>query len=148
MSRDSDACVICARHRGQGPLGGELIGRIDGFWVWHAPPADDGTASLGHLVVESDRHAAYLDDLTSEEAAALGRLRARLARSLRETVSPEFVFAAVIGRRVPHFHEHLICRFAGTPDEVPWHASDDAAPRADVATVADLAGRLRDRLAP
>jgi ATP adenylyltransferase len=147
VSQDSASCVICAKHRGEGPLGGELIGRVDGFWLWHAPPGADGMASLGHLIIESDRHAPHLDDLSDDEAEGLGRVRARLARALRAEVAAESIFAAVIGRRVPHFHEHLICRFTGTPDVVPWHASDDAAPRADGAGVADLARRLRERLA-
>jgi ATP adenylyltransferase len=140
-------CLICARHRGEGPLGGELVSRLDGFWVWHAPPDEDGTSSLGHLIIDSDRHCPYLADLTDEEAAALGPLRTRLARALRTEVSPEFVFAAVIGTGVAHFHEHLICRHQGTPADVPWHASDEAGPRVDPGTVADLARRIRQRLA-
>ncbi len=139
-------CLICAKHQGEGPLGGELIARVNGFWIWHAPVGEDGTASLGHLIVESNRHAPYLDDLTDEEAGNLGRLRARLTGVLRDEIRPDFVFAAVIGQRVPHFHEHLICRLPGTPEDVPWHASDDAAPRVDAASVADLARRIRARL--
>jgi len=50
-------CQICAKHRGEGPLGGELVTRIDGFWIYHAPAGKDGLASLGHLLIESDRHA-------------------------------------------------------------------------------------------
>lgn len=142
-----DDCLICAKHLGLGPVGGELIGRVDGFWVWHAPPGDDGTASLGHLIIESDRHCPYLADLTDAEAAALGRLRTRLAQALRAEVGPEFVFAAVIGRGVAHFHEHLICRHEGTSPAVPWHASDEAGPQVDQESVADLARRIRAHLA-
>ncbi len=140
-------CLICAKHRGEGPLGGELIARIDGFWISHAAPGEDGAASLGHLIIESDRHAPHLDDLTDVEAGDLGRLRAHLARALRDELEPDFVFAAVIGKRLPHFHEHLLCRFPDTAESVPWHASDEAAPRADAPAVADLARRIRTRLA-
>jgi diadenosine tetraphosphate (Ap4A) HIT family hydrolase len=145
--RVPDDCLICAKHRGEGPLGGELIARLDRFWVWHAPPGEDGTAPLGHLVMESDQHRPYVSDLTDEEAAALGRLRTRLAKALRAEVSPSFVFAAVIGTGVAHFHEHLICRHQGTPAEVPWHGSDEAGPQVDREMVADLARRLGERLA-
>jgi diadenosine tetraphosphate (Ap4A) HIT family hydrolase len=140
-------CPICARHRGEGPLGGELVARVDGFWVWHAAPGQDGGASLGHVIIESDRHAPHLDDLTDVEAGNLGRLRAHLARALRDELRPEFVFAAVIGQRMSHFHEHLLCRFPGTAEDVPWHESDEAAPRADAAAVVDLARRIHTRLA-
>lgn len=139
-------CLICATHRGEGPPSGELVARIDGFWVFHVSPGDGGTAALGHLIVASDRHAPYLADLTNDEAAALGRLRTRLAQALRTEVGPEFVFAAVIGTGVAHFHEHLICRHPGTPAETPWHQSDEAGPQADRETVADLARRIGERL--
>jgi ATP adenylyltransferase len=143
-----DDCPICARHRGEGPLGGELIDRVGGFWIWHAPPDADGTTALGHLIIDSDRHAPHVDDLTAAEAAELGKLRSRLAGALREATGADAVLAAIIGLRVAHFHEHLFCRFADTPPEVPWHQSDDAAPRADQLAVVDLARRLRDRLKP
>jgi diadenosine tetraphosphate (Ap4A) HIT family hydrolase len=139
-------CQICAKHRGEGPLGGELVAHFEGLSIYHAPPGEDGLASLGHLFVESDRHAPYLDDLTDVEAAALGRLRTRLAHALRAELAAEHVFAAVIGRGTAHFHEHLLVRHPGTPTDVPWHQSDEAAPRVDGTAVADLAGRLRHRL--
>jgi ATP adenylyltransferase len=142
----ADDCLICAKHRGQGPLGGELVARLDGFWLWHAPPGADGRAALGHLIIESDRHLPYLDDLDDREAAALGRIRTEAARALRAELSPTHVFAAVIGQRVAHFHEHLICRFPDTADEVPWHASDEAAPRVDTAEITALARRLKEQL--
>jgi ATP adenylyltransferase len=143
----TDDCPICAKHRGEGPLTGELVARLDGFWIYHAPPGEDGSAPLGYLFIESDRHAHHLDNLSDEESARLGRLRTRLARALRAEVGSEHVFAAVIGRGVPHFHEHLISRHPDTPQDAPWYRSDEFAQRADRATVADLANRLRRRLA-
>lgn len=139
-------CEICRAHRGAGHGAAQLVAVADGFWVYHAPPDDSGFASLGYLYVESDRHAPSLADLTDEEAAALGRLRTRLAAALRESLDPEFVFAAVIGRRVAHFHEHVFCRHRGTPPDVTWDASDEAAPRADAERVAALVGELREAL--
>lgn len=139
-------CPICAKHRGEGPLGGELVARREGFWVYHAPPGEDGRAPLGYLFIESDRHVAYVDELDDDDAAALGRLRTHLARALRAELALQHIFAAVIGRGVPHFHEHLISRHEETPKEVPWHKSDEAAPRADREEVANLATRLRARL--
>jgi len=141
------SCDICRKHRGEGPLGGPLVGRVDGFWVYHAPAGDSGLSALGYLYIESDRHAAYLADLTDEEAEALGRLRSRLAAALRDILDPDLVLAAVIGRGLPHFHEHLFCRHRGTADGVPWHASDEAAPQVDAQRVAELVKRLKDVLA-
>ena len=142
-----DDCPICAKHRGEGPLKGELVGRWDGFWVYHAPPGDDGTAALGYLFIETDRHAPHLEDLTDDEAADLGRLRSRLARALTRELDAENVFSAVIGRGVPHFHEHLFVRHRGTPTDVAWHESDEHAPRAGEARVAELARGIQRRVA-
>ncbi|HJW20930.1 MAG TPA: hypothetical protein VJ506_00725 [Candidatus Limnocylindrales bacterium] len=142
-----DTCDICRAHRGDGRRATQLVGVGGGFWVYHAPPDESGLASLGYLYIESDRHVAYLGDLTDDEAAALGRLRTRLAAALRFSVDPEFVFAAVIGRGIAHFHEHVFCRHRGTPPDVAWDASDEAAPRADPARVAELVSDLRERLA-
>jgi ATP adenylyltransferase len=139
-------CPICAKHRGEGPLLGQLVGRSTGFWIYHAPPGDDGLAPLGYLFIETDRHAPHLEDLTDEEASNLGVLRSRLARSLTETLDAENVFSAVIGRGVPHFHEHLFVRHRGTAPGLPWIESDNAAPRADAGAVADLAKRLAARV--
>jgi ATP adenylyltransferase len=142
-----EPCDICLKHRSQGDLRGQLVARSSGFWVYHAPPGEDGLAPLGYLYIETDRHAPYLADLTDDEAEELGRIRSRLAAALREAFDPEFVFAAVIGRGVAHFHEHLFVRHRGTAAEVTWDASDEAAPRADERRVAELVDRLRSALA-
>jgi diadenosine tetraphosphate (Ap4A) HIT family hydrolase len=135
-------CPICQKHAGEGPLRGELVGRFGAFWIYHGPPGDDGRARLGHLFIESDRHAPYLADLTPAEAADLGPLRTRLAAALRTATDADYVLAAVIGTGIDHFHEHVFARHRGTPPDVPWHESDEAAPLVDQAAVAALARRL------
>jgi len=139
-------CAICAKHRGQGPLQGELVARLDAFWVYHAPPGDDGLAPLGHLLLETDRHVPYLADLSESEATALGRLRTWLAAALREALRAEFVFAAVIGIGVAHFHEHLLPRPRRQPLEVEWHRSDELLERAGTAAVRTFADLIAGRL--
>jgi len=142
----TEECQICAKHRGEGTLRGELVARLNGFWIYHAPPGEDGLAPLGYLFIESDRHAPHLDDLSDEESAALGRLRTRLARALRNEGGPEYVFTAVVGRGVSHFHEHMFARYPDTPQDVPWQRSDEFAPRADTNEVRNLARRLARHL--
>ena len=139
-------CRTCAKHRGEGPLGGQLVAQVDSFWIYHAAPGKDGRAPLGYLFIESDRHVPYLYDLSDEESEALGRLRTRLADALRGEVAAEHVFAAVIGRSEPHFHEQLFTRHPNTPPDIPWHRSDEFVPRADTDEVADLARRLAGHL--
>ncbi|MBM2615908.1 HIT domain-containing protein [Actinoplanes sp. LDG1-06] len=135
-------CPICAKHRGEGPLlGGPLIWQDEHVLVFHRPPG----VFLGHLFIESRRHAPYLDDLTDNEASAVGLAAARSARALRAALDPEAVFSAVIGRGVSHFHQHVFARHRGTPPELSWQDGDEwpDAPPCDAAAVADLADRLR-----
>ena len=142
----SDECVICLKHRGEGPLTGQFIARFDGFLVYHARTDDEGRSPLGYVFIESERHVPYVWDLTDEEAANLGRLRTRLARALRAALGAEFVITAVIGLGIAHFHEHLLPRMPGTPKELAWHDSDEALRKADADEVAGLAEQLRDAL--
>ena len=74
-----------------------------------------------------------------------GRGAARLARALVEAGDAEWVYSAVIGMRTPHFHQHLLPRYPGTPDEVPWHSIDEwkGAKRGGAAEISELADRLK-----
>jgi ATP adenylyltransferase len=139
-------CQICLKHVGEGPLTGALIGRTKQFWVWHAPVESDGRTRLGHLIIESDRHSPYLADLTYEEAAELGRLRTRIAHSLRSALDAEFVMAAVIGMGVAHFHEHIYARPTREPDDVGWYDSDQLLALGDDDAVKELSDQLKPAL--
>lgn len=136
-------CPICAKHRGSGPLAGLHVWQDPLVTVFHAP----GPA-LGHLHVETLRHVPHLADLTDDEAAAVGRTAARLARALRAEPGVAMVHSAVAGLAIPHFHQHVLVRTEGTPPEVAWHESDDwaGALRGDDADIAALCARLRSAL--
>lgn len=79
-----DDCAICAKHRGDGPLVGELVAHLDGIRVYHAPPDDDGAAPLGYLFIETDGHTRYVADLTPDEAAEGSSGPSRKAGSITE----------------------------------------------------------------
>jgi len=98
------------------------------------------------VFIESERHVSYVWQLNEPEAAALGRLRTRLARALRDELGAEFVITLVLGLGVAHFHEHLLPRMPGTPMDVAWYDSDDALPRATAEEVRRLAESLRRAL--
>jgi diadenosine tetraphosphate (Ap4A) HIT family hydrolase len=99
---------------------------------------------LGHLVVETDRHAPYLDSLTDAESAAVGRATRDAARALRAELDIEAVHAMVINTRLEHFHEHVVVRHRGTPPGFSWHQVDEwpGVPTGDASDVALLCERL------
>ncbi|WP_300019317.1 hypothetical protein [Pseudonocardia sp.] len=67
-----------------------------------------------------------------------------LARVLRAEPWVASVHTAVAGLAIAHYQQHVLARTLGTPDEVPWHASDDwdGAHRGDDAAAAVLCDRL------
>lgn len=83
----SAGCFICRKHAGmeEQPPGGYLI-EEQGWRVCHAP-ARMGAA--GTLVVELERHALGLADLTPDEAAALGPLLRRVSAALAAVTGAE-----------------------------------------------------------
>ncbi|SDI32055.1 Diadenosine tetraphosphate (Ap4A) hydrolase [Actinokineospora alba] len=140
----AEGCLICAKHRGEGPLVGHRVWADEHVIVSHRPVGDDGTTVLGYLFVESRRHAPSLDALTEVEAGAVARAAWRAARGLRAELDPEFVFSAIVGRAVAHFHQHLFARYRGTPEPYPWMESAQwpGAKRGGVGEVAELCVRL------
>jgi hypothetical protein len=108
--QSGQGCLICAKHRGQGPLLGPKVWEDEHALVSHRPVGQDGTTFLGYLFVESRRHVAYLDDLSDVEAEAIGRTVRRTALGLRTELNTDFVFSAIIGTGIAHFIN--TCSFA------------------------------------
>jgi diadenosine tetraphosphate (Ap4A) HIT family hydrolase len=133
--RVTDGCLICAKHRGEGPLVGPVVWSDDLVVVSHRPGA-----VLGYLFVETHRHVATLDALTVAEAEAVARAARLVAVGMRAELEPLFVFSAIAGRGVAHFHQHVFARHQGTPDELAWHDEWSGAPTGDPAELCD---RLR-----
>jgi diadenosine tetraphosphate (Ap4A) HIT family hydrolase len=131
-------CPICAKHRGDGPLVGPVIFTDDLIVLTHR-----ATGSLGYAFIEPRRHVPYLDQLSDEEASAVGLIRTRLAAALKAELAVEHVFTMVVGTGVAHVHEHVFVRHVGTPPDLPWWQSWSGAPTGDIdAVVARLAMRL------
>ena len=141
-------CLICRELRGDVPVPGGFLWQEEVAVAFHVPPLDEignPRPYLGHLLIVTRRHVARLGELTDEESAAVGRAAARLARALTDAGGAEWVYSAVIGSGVPHFHLHLLLRYAGTPREVAWYEVDewDGGPHGGAQEIADLAERLR-----
>ena len=131
-------CLICRKHRGEGPLVGPRIYQDALLFVAHR-----AVGSLGYVFVETQRHVSSLDELTDAEAEAVGRLTTRLARGLRAELEVEHVHSMVAGLAVAHFHQHVFVRHAGTPSSYAWCEPWPDAPRGDTRLLADrLAAHL------
>lgn len=145
----SDDCIICQKHSDTGPLaGGVRVWDDEHVVVYHKLLDADGTTFLGYVFIETRRHVAYLDELTEEETFSVARARRLLAGGLKSSLDASHVFSAVVGRGVPHFHEHVFVRYNGTPAEYAWMDGDewDGAGRGDADAVESLAASLRTAL--
>ncbi|HEX4690073.1 MAG TPA: hypothetical protein VH276_05240 [Solirubrobacteraceae bacterium] len=142
-------CYICRKHAAMSVVPGGVITEDEHAVVSHlpltTPTACSSEVYLGHLFVELRRHVAELGELTTDEAASVGRLAALASRALMSSEGAEHVYAAVIGHGIPHFHLHLIARYPGTPEAYWWTRLDEwpDAPRGDAVAIIALADRLR-----
>jgi diadenosine tetraphosphate (Ap4A) HIT family hydrolase len=138
-------CLICAKHRGEGPLVGPMVWADEHLLISHRPVGADGTTVLGYLYVETRRHVPYLTDLSDDEAELIGRAVRRAALGLRTELDADLVFSAIIGTGIAHFHQHVFVRHTGTPADYGWMSGDQwpDAPRGTTASVVELCGRLR-----
>jgi diadenosine tetraphosphate (Ap4A) HIT family hydrolase len=112
---EREPCLACDIARDAHPVPGGILLRHAGF-VLHA--LADPTPLPGWLVLTSERHARAWYDLPPAELAALGPLAARVMSAQRRVLGAEHVYAFAIGDLLPHFHLHLVPRFAGTPERL------------------------------
>ena len=128
----SSGCLVCREVAGEIELPGGRLWEDEHAVGFHVPPVEEvgnplanPHPYLGHLLIVTRRHVARFGDLSEEEGAAIGRAATRLARVLTVAGGAEWVYSAVIGRAVAHFHLHLLPRYPGTPEEIAWHAVDE-----------------------
>lgn len=136
------ACIACEVVAGRRAVPGGVLLREDGFAL-HA--VADASPLPGWLVLTSEQHARGWYDLAQGELAALGPLAARVMAAQRAALGAEHVYAFAIGDAVPHFHLHLVPRYAGTPDRLRGRRCFEGTP-ADMLPDAELA-RAAERVA-
>ena len=141
-------CLFCDIQQGRAPLAGGPIYEDDLVFAHHAE-FDDGPVYLGQLAVETKRHVPDFADLTSEEAAAVGLVIARLSHAIKICTGAEKVYVEFYAEVTPHLHVFLTARYPGTPAEyLRWRVKEwPEAPRGGVDDVAALCQRLRATLA-
>ena len=109
------SCIGCDLVRGARTSPGGILLREGGFAL-HA--VADATPLRGWVVLTCERHARAWYELDEREAAALGPLAARVMRAQRTALGAEHVYAFAIGDLLPHFHLHLVPRYADTPERL------------------------------
>lgn len=83
--------------------------------LWHVRHIDPPYGVPGWMMVISQRHVggpAHFDD---REAASFGPTLRRLERCLEEVTGALCIYTAAMGESHPHFHCHMVPRYAETP---------------------------------
>lgn len=142
---DTHHCLACQVNEGRTAPPGGVIYRDRWWQVDHR--VDPGPI-LGWLVLKPLRHVEFLDALTDDEAATLGRVTRRVVGAMRAALPspPAKVYALLLAEAAdcPHLHWHLVPRSATHPREFRgpriFSTEGPDVPRADIDALAD---RLR-----
>ena len=144
------SCAVCASLSGDG--------RREPIWedeLWHLRHDDAPAAVAGWLMLIARRHVGGPAHFNDDEARSLGPTLRRISKRLEEETGALRIYTAALGESSPHFHAHLVPRYAEMPKGAKaWAAFDlqraaraGEIPPADPAAVQRVCGALQRRLA-
>jgi diadenosine tetraphosphate (Ap4A) HIT family hydrolase len=144
------ACGICERNADRGLAWGRTLWEND-HWLLRHNRAPYGVA--GWSVLYSKRHVAGIAHFNDTEVAQLGPLLRSVELLLEHVTGALRVYTAAMGETSPHFHAHLVPRYARTPGDVKaWElfglltAARNGAVHVDEAVVERICEQLAQRL--
>ncbi|MFP9139189.1 HIT family protein [Devosia sp. XGJD_8] len=109
MPDHSDCKACTANARADDPY---LVWRNDLWVLRHTRPP---YAALGWMTLHSQRHAESFTALSATELADLGPTMARISTALIGATGALRVYLASMTEMTPHFHAHLVPRYADGP---------------------------------
>jgi diadenosine tetraphosphate (Ap4A) HIT family hydrolase len=122
--------------------------------LWHVRHLGAPHGLPGWMMLIAKRHVAGPAHFTDVEAANFGPVLRHLEKKLEEVTGALRIYTAALGESSPHFHCHMLPRYAKMPNDVKaWGAFDlERAARAgeitvDLAEVARLSEAYRAVLA-
>jgi diadenosine tetraphosphate (Ap4A) HIT family hydrolase len=93
------------------------------LWVIRRLPA--GLGVPGWLMLNSRRHVPGIAHFDDEEAANFGPALRHFERVLEEVTGALRIYTAAMGESFPHFHAHLVPRYAEMPNDAKaWAVFD------------------------
>lgn len=124
----------------------------DDLWVVRHAAPPYGVA--GWLMVMTRRHCPEPAEFTDDEARSFGPMLRLFERSLREVTGALRIYTAAMGESFPHFHGHMVPRYAETPGNVhTWDLFDlrrqaaEGLVRVDEVAVARICQEFRTKVA-
>jgi diadenosine tetraphosphate (Ap4A) HIT family hydrolase len=93
--------------------------------LWCVRRLAAGTGVPGWLMLNSQRHVPGIAHFDEREAANFGPALRHVARVLEEVSGALRIYTAAMGESYPHFHAHLVPRYAAMPNDAKaWAVFD------------------------
>jgi diadenosine tetraphosphate (Ap4A) HIT family hydrolase len=93
--------------------------------LWHVRPIDEPAGVPGWMMMVARRHVPGPAQFDAREIASFGPTWCHLQRVLLEVTGALRIYTAALGESSPHFHGHLVPRFANMPkDAKGWGVFD------------------------
>jgi diadenosine tetraphosphate (Ap4A) HIT family hydrolase len=113
-------CGVCASLRGPAPLRPLFENEL-----WHVRHVGAPYGVAGWMMLVSRRHVAGPGQFDHREAASFGLTLCHLQRVLEEVTGALRIYTAAMGESSPHFHAHMVPRYATMPkDAKAWGVFD------------------------
>jgi diadenosine tetraphosphate (Ap4A) HIT family hydrolase len=114
-----DACGMCEK------LAGADTTAIFENELWHVRPIDAPSGVPGWMMMVARRHVPGPAHFDAREVASFGPTWCHLQRVLLEVTGALRIYTAAMAESSPHFHGHLVPRFATMPkDAKGWGVFD------------------------
>lgn len=93
--------------------------------LWHVRATDPPTGVPGWMMLMTRRHVSGPAEFDDREAATFGLTLRHLQRVLLEVTGALRIYTAAMGESFPHFHAHMVPRYAAMPkDTKAWGVFD------------------------
>ncbi len=93
--------------------------------LWHVRPIDPPSGVAGWMMMVARRHVSGPSHFDAREIASFGPTWCHLQRVLLEVSGALRIYTAALGESSPHFHGHLVPRYAQMPNDAKgWPVFD------------------------
>jgi diadenosine tetraphosphate (Ap4A) HIT family hydrolase len=113
-------CAVCASLSGP-----DRVSPLFENDLWHVRPSSSPAGVPGWMLLMTRRHAPSPAQFDDAEAASLGPTLRHLSRALLDVTGALRIYLAAMGESSPHFHCHLVPRYASMPKEAKAFAVFD-----------------------
>lgn len=107
MTKTDSNCIFCKIAKGEIPC--NKVFENKKFLVF----LDIKPVNQGHLLIIPKKHIIWMQEADDKTIAEIFKLTKKMMLALKKGLKCDYIQESVVGNEVPHFHIHLIPRYAG-----------------------------------